>query len=78
MQLTLEQARSGHLFIIKGYRWYRDIQVSSRHLLKFLKNIQAYTDAIRNQSDVQVKLNSLTVRPQHSPEIPIFKASFSR
>ena len=28
VQLTLEQARSGHLFIIKGYRWYRDIQVS--------------------------------------------------
>ena len=28
VQLTLEQARSEHLFIIKGYRWYRDIQVS--------------------------------------------------
>ena len=28
VQLTLEQARSDHLFIIKGYRWYRDIQVS--------------------------------------------------
>ena len=41
-------------------------------------NFKAYSDAIRNQSDVQVKLNALTVRPQHSPEIPIFKASFSR
>ena len=27
VQLTLEQTQSGHLFIVKGYQWLREVQV---------------------------------------------------
>ena len=45
-----------------------------------LKNslFKTHTEALKNQSNVKLNMNPLTVRALHSADIPIFKASFSR
>ena len=40
--------------------------------------LQRYTAAVRSQCHAEYKINPLTVRPLHSRDIPIFKASFAR
>ena len=74
----IEQERSGHTFIVKGYHFLSTVKVSSMNNDYDSYKFQRYTAAVRSQCHAEYKINPLTVRPLHSREIPIFKASFAR